>query len=80
MNTVNTKALESTRLVVDLESTLRIVYECHLWTAQFFKNRTGTMEAWTHVVTPLGVLRLVNQASAMFLDDRLANNSGTLSL
>jgi hypothetical protein len=26
------------------------------------------MEAWTHVVTPLGVLRLVNQASSMFLD------------
>jgi hypothetical protein len=30
-NTVKTKALESTRLVVDLEWTLRIVYECHLW-------------------------------------------------
>jgi hypothetical protein len=29
MNTVKTKALDSTQLVVDLESTLSIVYECH---------------------------------------------------
>jgi hypothetical protein len=36
MNTVKTKALELTRLVVDLESNLRIVYDCHLWNNLFF--------------------------------------------
>jgi hypothetical protein len=47
MNTVKTKALESTRLVVDLESTWSIVYECHLWThraGQDMQNSTGLLE------------------------------------
>ncbi len=45
MNTVQIKALESTWLVVDLESTLRIVYECYL------KSTTSRVESKALVFT-----------------------------